>query len=310
MASYIKIKIKRQYILEPVTELQPFHGVNGQQDPATPVPGRTTAKVLDRQSCVPVHCGTSAGEGHEGQPRSLRREAAMPRAQLATSISRHTTSARDRITYLPQLHGFKNQYGCYKAHGSAVWCDAAGRRLAAHRPSGGGNGAAQTGPRCPSSPTLSAPTTAPDRQCRPVLLQLYGLEGARSLAVNNWSLNNHGGLSSNAPNPSALRKGQMLLKTRSDDTPVWKTICGVVESVSASTKVSVGNGQSVQFWRDHWTEAVSRQAQLELQFLMDTLADHQLQHERPDERAFILTSAGTTTAAAYNLHTYQYHGTL
>jgi hypothetical protein len=105
MASYIKIKIKRQYILEPVTELQPFHGVNGQQDPATPVPGRTTAKVLDRQSCVPVHCGTSAGEGHEGQPRSLRREAAMPRAQLATSISRHTTSARDRITYLPQLHG-------------------------------------------------------------------------------------------------------------------------------------------------------------------------------------------------------------
>uniref|UniRef100_A0A0D9ZA28 Uncharacterized protein n=1 Tax=Oryza glumipatula TaxID=40148 RepID=A0A0D9ZA28_9ORYZ len=58
------------------------------------------------------------------------------------------------------------------------------------------------------------------------------------------------------------------------------------------------------------SNSVSRQAQLELQFLMDTLADHQLQHERPDERAFILTSAGTTTAAAYNLHTYQYHGTL
>ncbi|EEE66691.1 hypothetical protein OsJ_23350 [Oryza sativa Japonica Group] len=138
---------------------------------------------------------------------------------------------------------------------------------------------------------------------------------------------------------------EIPIKAKPTETPIWKTVCSVIEPIIASTKVTIGNGQLVQFWRDHWTAAgrfnliyptlasyatninctvssqhtngtwtidlhpvLSSRAQTELQSLMDILLDQHIQQNVPDKRTLLLGSTDITTSANYNLLTY--HGIL
>ncbi len=138
---------------------------------------------------------------------------------------------------------------------------------------------------------------------------------------------------------------EIPIKAKPTETPIWKIVCSVIEPVIASTKVTIGNGQLVQFWRDHWTAVgrfnliyptlasyatninctvssqhtngtwtidlhpvLSSRAQTELQSLMDILLDQHIQQNVPDKRTLLLGSTDITTSANYNLLTY--HGIL
>lgn len=87
--------------------------------------------------------------------------------------------------------------------------------------------------------------------------------GIRNLRTHNSTLlmKLTGKLLSSSPEPcfrllrSQHIQDQILVKAKQNDTPVCKTICNSIEPVITSTKVSLGDGQSTQFWKDRWINA-------------------------------------------------------
>lgn len=59
---------------------------------------------------------------------------------------------------------------------------------------------------------------------------------------------------------------QIPTMAKQSDTLVWKSVVSMIDTVIASTKVSVGNRELTLFWKDHWT-ALGR-----LHFVFPTLA--------------------------------------